>query len=166
MRKPTFYTCKNKDTDRLHSYYEADQRLCFHCMDSTIPLLCKFKISSHLLSSVLVQLVSDLFRNHVVGFLMNCSTCILILCLIYRVVKTHGQVILNGCSITGMTSGGLTQIFLTEPLHEKTNNLHPKTKAQTSVAETAKLISTFFLATQIVQSLFLNSKFQEFSLLL
>ena len=33
----------------------ADQRLCFRCTDSTIPLLPKFEISSLQLSSVVVQ---------------------------------------------------------------------------------------------------------------
>ena len=34
--------CENKDTDQLRSNREADQRLCFHYMDSTITLLPKF----------------------------------------------------------------------------------------------------------------------------
>ena len=41
MRKPTFCICENKDADR-----EADQRLCFRYLDSTIPILPKYKISS------------------------------------------------------------------------------------------------------------------------
>ena len=43
---------------------------------------------------------------------------------------------------------------------------YAKTKAQISFSVTAKLISAFVFATQIVQSLFLNPKFQAFSLLL
>ena len=50
MRKPAFCICKNKDTDQLCGYREADlcldrgnhkadQRLCFRYTDSTIPLL-------------------------------------------------------------------------------------------------------------------------------
>ena len=39
MRKPAFCICKNKDADQLRSNCAADQRLCFHYMDSTIPLL-------------------------------------------------------------------------------------------------------------------------------
>ena len=39
MRKPTFYICKNKDTDQLSSNRKADQRLCFCYLDSTKPLL-------------------------------------------------------------------------------------------------------------------------------
>ena len=37
---------KNEDADQLHGNREADQRLCFRYMDSTIPLLSKSKISS------------------------------------------------------------------------------------------------------------------------
>ena len=39
MRKPAFCKCENKDADQLRSNREADQRLCFRYMDSTIPLL-------------------------------------------------------------------------------------------------------------------------------
>ena len=46
MRKPAFCMCENKDADQLHGNREADQRLCFRYMDSTIPLLSKFEISS------------------------------------------------------------------------------------------------------------------------
>ena len=55
MRKPTFCICKNKDTDQLRGNREADQRLCFRYIDSTIPLLSKSEISSLLPSSVVVQ---------------------------------------------------------------------------------------------------------------
>ena len=41
MRKPTICICENKD-----AYREADQRLCFRYLDSTISLLPKYKISS------------------------------------------------------------------------------------------------------------------------
>ena len=51
MRKPAFYICQNKDADQLHGnskadqhYREADQRLCFRYIASTISLLPKFKI--------------------------------------------------------------------------------------------------------------------------
>ena len=46
MRKPTFCICENKDADQLHGNREADQRLCFRYIDSTIPLLFKYEISS------------------------------------------------------------------------------------------------------------------------
>ena len=38
MRKPDFCLCENKDADQLCGYREADQRLCFRCMRSTIIL--------------------------------------------------------------------------------------------------------------------------------
>ena len=46
MRKPTFCICENKDADQLHGNREADQRLCFRYIDSTIPLLSKSESSS------------------------------------------------------------------------------------------------------------------------
>ena len=55
-----------------------------------------------------------------------------------------------------------------EPCHEKTGFFaYAKTKTQISFEVTAKLISAFVFATQIVQSLyFLNTKFQASSSLL
>ena len=55
MIKPTFCTCENKDADELRGNSEADQRLCFRYIDSTIPLLSKSEISSLWPSSVVVQ---------------------------------------------------------------------------------------------------------------
>ena len=49
MRKPAFCIGENKDADQLRGDRETDQRLCFRYLDSTIPLLPKYKISSHLL---------------------------------------------------------------------------------------------------------------------
>ena len=46
MRKPAFCICENKDADQLRGNREADQRLCFLYIDSTIPLLSKPEISS------------------------------------------------------------------------------------------------------------------------
>ena len=46
MRKPAFCICENKDADQLRGSREADQRLCFHYTDSTIPLLSKSEITS------------------------------------------------------------------------------------------------------------------------
>ena len=43
MRKPDFWICENKDADQLCGNREADQRLCFRYIDSTIPLLSKYK---------------------------------------------------------------------------------------------------------------------------
>ena len=55
MRKPAFCMCENKDSDQLRGNYEADQRLCFRYIASTIPLLCKYKFSSLKPSSVTAQ---------------------------------------------------------------------------------------------------------------
>ena len=46
MRKPDFCICENKDAIQLRGNCEADQHLCFHYTDSTIPLLPKSQISS------------------------------------------------------------------------------------------------------------------------
>ena len=55
MRKPTFCICENKDADQLRGNREADQRLCFRYIDSTVPLLSKCEILSLQPSSVAVQ---------------------------------------------------------------------------------------------------------------
>ena len=55
MRKPAFCICENKDADQLRGNREADQRLRFRYMDSTIPLLPKSEISSFYPSSVTAQ---------------------------------------------------------------------------------------------------------------
>ena len=51
MGKPTICLGENKGADQLHSNCEADQRLCFRCTDSSLPLFLnpKFQASSHLL---------------------------------------------------------------------------------------------------------------------
>ena len=46
MKKTDFGICENKDADQLRGSREADQRLCFRHLDSTIPLLSKSEISS------------------------------------------------------------------------------------------------------------------------
>ena len=43
MRKSAFCICENKDADQLRGDREADQRLCFRYIDSTIPLLSKIR---------------------------------------------------------------------------------------------------------------------------
>ena len=55
MGKPSICICENKGADQLRGNREADQRLCFRYMDSTIPLLPKYEISCFYLSSVTVQ---------------------------------------------------------------------------------------------------------------
>ena len=46
MRKPDFCICENKDADQLPGNREVDQRLCFRYIDSTIPLITIYEISS------------------------------------------------------------------------------------------------------------------------
>ena len=46
MRKPVICICENKDADQLRGNREADLRLCFRYIASTILLLPKYKISS------------------------------------------------------------------------------------------------------------------------
>ena len=55
MGKPTICICKTKGADQLYGNREADQHLCFHYSDSTIPPLLNSKISSVKPSSVMVQ---------------------------------------------------------------------------------------------------------------
>ena len=55
VRKLAFCICENKDADQLRRNREADQRLCFRYMDSTIPLLSESEITSLCASSVAVQ---------------------------------------------------------------------------------------------------------------
>ena len=46
VREQDFCRCDNKDADQLRGDREADQRLCFRHLDSSIPLLSKSEISS------------------------------------------------------------------------------------------------------------------------
>ena len=60
VRKPDFSMCENKDSDQLRGNREADdreadKRLCFRYIDSTIPLLPKSEISSLYPYSVIAQ---------------------------------------------------------------------------------------------------------------
>ena len=73
MRKPAFCICENKDADQLRGNREADQRLCFRYLDSTIPLLSKSEISSLLPSSIAVQpgLCRTWSDNPKTGFLIT-----------------------------------------------------------------------------------------------
>ena len=61
MRKLAFCICENKDADQLRGNPEADQRLCFRYIDSTIPLLSK--------SDCTARFVLDLVGNPKTGFL-------------------------------------------------------------------------------------------------
>ena len=55
VRKQDFCICENKDADQLRGNLEADQRLCFRYIESTIPLLPKSEISSLYPYSVIAQ---------------------------------------------------------------------------------------------------------------
>ena len=46
LRIPDFCICENKGADQLRGNREADQRLCFRYIDSTIPLLSKYELTS------------------------------------------------------------------------------------------------------------------------
>ena len=71
MRKPAFCTFESKGTDQLHGNREADQRLCFCYIDSTISLLSNYKISSLKPSTMAVQrgLCPTLSETPKTGFL-------------------------------------------------------------------------------------------------
>ena len=88
MRKPAFCICENKDADQLCGNRTADQRLCFHYIDSTIPLLSKSKKIQPLaiFCGCRARFVSDLVGNpedrfsRVAAQLFNCIYfCILII---------------------------------------------------------------------------------------
>ena len=64
MRKPAFCISENKDADQLRGNRKSDQRLCFRYIDSTIPLLPKYKISSlYIFCGCTVRFVWDLVGN-------------------------------------------------------------------------------------------------------
>ena len=67
MRKPTFCICENKGADQLRSNCKADQHLCFRYTDSTMPVLFQ---PLAIFCACTARCVSDLFSNHIVGFLM------------------------------------------------------------------------------------------------
>ena len=77
MKKPTFCICENKDADQLRGNREADQRLCFHYIDSTIPptfYIRNFKPLA-IFCSCTAWFVSDQVGNQNVGFLMTRHKC-------------------------------------------------------------------------------------------
>ena len=66
MRKPAFCISENKDADQLLGNREADQRLCFHYIDSTIPQISKSERNFKLLTifcGCTARFVSDLVGN-------------------------------------------------------------------------------------------------------
>ena len=66
MRKQTFYINENKGADQFRSNCEADQRLAFRYMDSTIPLCSNLKLpaSSHLLCLYRSMCVGPVRKPH------------------------------------------------------------------------------------------------------
>ena len=82
MRKPTFCICENKDADQLRGNREADQRLCFSYIYSTLPLLSKSEISSIKHSSVAVQPGLCRTRSETkMLFFSRCGSNVLVCCL-------------------------------------------------------------------------------------
>ena len=67
MKKQRFCISEIKDTDQLRSNGEADLRLCFCYIDSTIPLLFK---PLAIFCSCTAWFVSDQVGNQNVGFIM------------------------------------------------------------------------------------------------
>ena len=116
LRKSTLHTCKTEGTDQLRSNCEVDQCLCFSYTDSTIPLLSKSKRSSLCPSYVFVHSVSDLFGNHIVGFLMTQIKY----CLLDQIFLV---LLLNEGSKYSFTNHN-NYAKINEQPHEKTNNLH------------------------------------------
>ena len=101
MRKADFAYAKTKTKNQLRSNCAADQRLCFHYIDSTTPLLPKYKISSLQPSSVAVQL--GLCRTWS-EFLKNSFLTLRLICWmskyntamrLYTLVLLHGLTIHN-----------------------------------------------------------------------
>ena len=65
MRKPVFAYicfCKNKDAFQLRGNREADQRICFRYIDSTIPLLYPSTISNALIICANAQAHAHMHR--------------------------------------------------------------------------------------------------------
>ena len=78
MRKPTICIGDNKDANQIRGNPEADQRLCFRCTDSTLPLLLKSEISSFKPASVTAHCTGRFIGpvgNHIVGFLTKRLKC-------------------------------------------------------------------------------------------
>ena len=73
MRKQTICICQNKGADQLCGNHEADQRLCFRFMDTTIPLLSKSENFQPpaIFWDCTARFVSDPFGNHIVSFLIT-----------------------------------------------------------------------------------------------
>ena len=64
----SFCMCENKGADQLRSSCEADHRLCFRNMDIAISLHFQHLAIFY---DCIARFVSDLFKNHIVCFLMS-----------------------------------------------------------------------------------------------
>ena len=72
IRKPTFCICANKDADQFRGNREANQRLCFRYIDSTIHLLSTSEILSlAIFCSCTASFVSDQVGNQHDVFLIT-----------------------------------------------------------------------------------------------
>ena len=74
MRKPAFCICENKGTGKLWVNPTANQHLCFHYKDKTIPLLPKSEVAS---LYCIAQFVSVLVEIHEDRF--SCDTANLVI---------------------------------------------------------------------------------------
>ena len=140
VRKPTICIYENIDADQLRGSREADQRLCFPYLDSTIPLLPKCKILCLRPSSVAAQpgLCQTWSESKLLVFLRRGSY-----------------------TIESVIEFNLSSLLYLSHDVRKPDFCICWTKTQISFAVTAKLLSVLVFATQIVQSLyFLNPKFQ------
>ena len=160
MRKLTICICENKDTDQLCSNCTADQCLCFHHTDNTIPLLLvypKFQASSFILwlySLVCVGPVPKLLVfSHTGSIICMCFN----IPAAFQLFFSHDGTATASCVLTSTRMSWAAS-------WENRIFAYAKTKVQISFAVTAKLISAFVFATRIVQFLFfLNPKFQAAS---
>ena len=84
VRKPAFCISENKDADQLRGNREADQRLCFRYIDSTIPLFSKLEISSLYASRVVVEpgLCGTWSETPETGFITTRLICLTCSCLL------------------------------------------------------------------------------------
>ena len=103
MGKPTICIGENKCVDQLRSNCESDQRLCFRCTDSTIPLLSKSKISSFFFACT-ARFVSDLVGTKLVGFLTHMPICMHITFKPYFVFRRLTYIFLNRWVFCFLTS--------------------------------------------------------------
>ena len=92
MRKPAFCICENKDADQFGGNREADQRLCFRYINSTIPFLSKSEIFKPLaiFCGCAARFVSDLVGNPEDRFSHNEAHIIVAKCYVFKcALKMH-----------------------------------------------------------------------------